>query len=180
MTSKHVTTSKSSSWRQKHDVQKCHKVKKCIMMSKTRHEVNKFVMMSKSESWRPKHVMKSKYVMKIEVKKNRHDVTSPSNSKTYLAIWGPGGMEGASGFNNQTGPILVHIYHNYRLVCARMLCLPPPPPPHKSSHSERYFGFNINHVNNLTKFLFSYYTSHAVTSYHIGKWHNCDIRIIWI
>ena len=27
---------------------------------------------------------------------------------TSLAIWGPGG--GGGGFNNQTGPILVHIY----------------------------------------------------------------------
>ena len=28
---------------------------------------------------------------------------------TSLAIWGPGGG-GGGGFNNQTGPILVHIY----------------------------------------------------------------------
>ena len=28
--------------------------------------------------------------------------------KTSLAIWGPGG--GGGSFNNQTGPILVHIY----------------------------------------------------------------------
>ena len=30
------------------------------------------------------------------------------NKITSLAIWGPG--EGGGGFNNQTGPILVHIY----------------------------------------------------------------------
>ena len=29
------------------------------------------------------------------------------NKFTSLAIWGPGG---GGGFNNQTGPILVHIY----------------------------------------------------------------------
>ena len=33
---------------------------------------------------------------------------------TSLAIWGPGGVggggSGGGGFNNQTGPILVHIY----------------------------------------------------------------------
>ena len=29
---------------------------------------------------------------------------------TSLAIWGLGGGEGGEGFNNQTGPILVHIY----------------------------------------------------------------------
>ena len=28
---------------------------------------------------------------------------------TYLGKWGPGGG-GGGGFNNQTGPILVHIY----------------------------------------------------------------------
>ena len=31
------------------------------------------------------------------------------NISTYLAIWGPPGG-GGGGFNNQTGPILVHIY----------------------------------------------------------------------
>ena len=29
---------------------------------------------------------------------------------TALAIWGPGGGGGGVGFNNQTGPIVVHIY----------------------------------------------------------------------
>ena len=28
---------------------------------------------------------------------------------TYLDIWGPGG--GGGGFNNQTGPIYIYIYH---------------------------------------------------------------------
>ena len=60
---KHVMMSKSLSWRQKvcHDIKKCvktrhdvktrhHGVKKYIMMSKTRHDVEKSVMTSKSPS----------------------------------------------------------------------------------------------------------------------------------
>ena len=33
---------------------------------------------------------------------------------TSLAIWGPGW--GGGGFNNQTGPILVHIYPLFILI----------------------------------------------------------------
>ena len=35
---------------------------------------------------------------------------------TSLAIWGPVWEGGGGGFNNQTGPILVHIYPLFILI----------------------------------------------------------------
>ena len=55
-------------------------------------------------SWRPQH---TGY---IRTKKKQWIIsfTYMWKQKRFWAIWGPGG--GGGGFNNQTGPILVHIY----------------------------------------------------------------------